>query len=83
LRVVKAISEDYDFPMPAIQPFVDEAGELHRARFLAHVALRPQLWGPVWRLKGNTRQAAAVLAETLEGCTGGAERIVKQPGGLG
>jgi nucleoside phosphorylase len=82
-RVVKAISEDYDFPMPAIQPFVDDAGDLHTARFLAYVALRPELWGPVWRLKGNTQQAASALAEALAGAGDGAGRIVRQPGGLG
>jgi adenosylhomocysteine nucleosidase len=64
-RAVKAISEEADFPMPGLQPFVSKTGKFRTARFMAHVAQRPSLWNSVWRLKHTSAQAAETLCRAL------------------
>jgi adenosylhomocysteine nucleosidase len=63
---VKAISDESDFPMPAIDEFVNSAGKFRIAAFLMHVAVRPRMWRQVRQLARNSALAANVLSEALD-----------------
>jgi adenosylhomocysteine nucleosidase len=62
---VKAISDDYDFPMPDLQPYVDERGRFHTGKFVLDLAVRPSRWSVVLRLASNTAQASRELCHAL------------------
>jgi adenosylhomocysteine nucleosidase len=64
-RVVKAISEELEFPLPAFGTFVTAEGELRVASLIAHLAARPRLWPPVWALRKNAARAATALSFAL------------------
>jgi len=70
-RVVKAISEDVDFPLPPLGRFLGEDGEFRTGAFVSHLTVRPWLWVPVWNLGRNTAQAAAALSAALRPLQGG------------
>jgi nucleoside phosphorylase len=70
-RVVKAISEDVDFPLPPLGRFLSESGEFRTRSFVSHLAVRPRLWTPVWNLRRNTTLAAAALSAALCSLQGG------------
>ena len=61
---IKSISDELGFEMPDMQPFV-RAGRFETSRFAIHVALRPWLWLPVYRLARNTRTASENLCAWL------------------
>ena len=64
--VVKAISEEADFVMPPLSRFVRESGRFAAGRFMGYVALRPQLWPVVSKLKANSRVASLHLSSAVE-----------------
>src|SRR5271157_4919324 len=64
--VVKAISEEADFVMPPLTRFVRESGRFATGRFMGYVALRPQLWPVVSKLKANSRVASVHLSSAVE-----------------
>lgn len=64
--VLKAVSDEFDFAMPPLAQFVNEAGQFSAARFVAYVALRPQWWGTVRALSKNTHIASVNLSGALE-----------------
>ena len=63
---VKAISDESDFPMPAMNEFVNAAGKFRTAAFLTHVAVRPCMWRQVRQLARNSALAANALSEALD-----------------
>lgn len=62
---VKAISEEWDFPMPPMDRFVGRDGDFRVAKFAAWVAIRPSQWSPIRRLKRNCQLASAGLCSAL------------------
>ena len=75
---LKAISDEADFAMPAIERFVAGDGRFRTAAFTAHVLCRPWLWGRVIRLAGNSRKAAAALCGWLDQYNHGPEESTEQ-----
>ncbi|HZR27980.1 MAG TPA: hypothetical protein VFA71_04315 [Terriglobales bacterium] len=62
----KAISDELDFPMPAMDRFVDANGSFATGKFVLHTALRPAMWPVVWRLARNNNRAAKALAHLVQ-----------------
>jgi adenosylhomocysteine nucleosidase len=62
---VKAISDEFDFPVPPMERFVTSEGQLRLAAFTAHIAVRPRWWIPVMRLGTNSRMASKNLCLAL------------------
>ena len=63
---VKAISDTLDAVLPPLEPFIDAEGRFHTAQFVAHVAVRPQLWRSVARLAAHQRKAAQTICGVLD-----------------
>jgi adenosylhomocysteine nucleosidase len=63
---IKAISDDLQFPMPAMERFVNGAGKFRTASFITHVALRPAMWRHVLHLARNSARAAKALSTALD-----------------
>jgi nucleoside phosphorylase len=64
-RVVKAISDEFDFTFPSIDRFVDSEGRFLEARFAMFAALRPWLWPKVVRLARSSHRASVALCDWL------------------
>jgi len=62
---VKAISDDFDFPLPAMDRFVDGDGQFRAGRFVAHAAIRPRMWPVLSQLRSNAAKASAALCKVL------------------
>ena len=73
-RVLKAISDEYDFAMPPMGRFVTDEGEFQTGRFVAYAAVRPWTWSTVIRLGSNSAKASASLCEALSGAIAEFER---------
>ncbi|HEY5329948.1 MAG TPA: nucleoside phosphorylase [Acidobacteriaceae bacterium] len=65
LYVMKAISDAVDARLPDFSGFMNSAGQLRMPGFLAHVAVRPPMWGSLLRLGRHSSKAAENLAESL------------------
>lgn len=63
---VKAISDELDFAMPALDPFLSAGGKFRTSRFITHVALRPWLWRNLRKLAVNSARAADALSGALD-----------------
>ena len=63
--VLKVISDQSDFSLPAIERFVGSDGRLSEARFALYAAVRPWLWAKVARLARNSSRASRALCEAL------------------
>lgn len=61
----KVISDASDSRMLPIMRFVGSDGRFYPLRLLAHVVLRPWLWGRLFRLAQDSAMAAAKLCEAL------------------
>jgi adenosylhomocysteine nucleosidase len=62
---VKAISDEYDFPVPDLDSFVDADGRFKTGRFVLHAITRPSLWPVMRRLAANSGRASKQLCQTL------------------
>ncbi len=62
---IKAISDEVDFPMPAMDRFIGDDGEFSTGRLLAHAAIRPQMWPVLSQLRKNTEKASGALCKVL------------------
>jgi adenosylhomocysteine nucleosidase len=67
---LKAISDDADFSLPAMDRFVADDGSFHSVRFACHVAMRPWLWGTTIALARNSSKASRALCGALESYLG-------------
>ena len=63
--VVKVISDEFDFSLPAMERFVDSNGQFLERRFAWFTALRPWLWARVVRLARNSNRASLALCARL------------------
>jgi len=63
---VKAISDESDFHMPAMDRFIDERGHFKTGRFAIFSAVRPWLWPQVIQLARNGAKASRALCTELE-----------------
>ncbi len=62
---LKAISDDSDFEMPALDRFVAHDGSFRSVRFAGHVTLRPWLWGATITLARNSSKASKALCGAI------------------
>lgn len=62
---IKAISDDLDFELPAMQRFVDSEGRFLEARFAVYAVIRPWLWARLIRLARNSNRASRALCMYL------------------
>ncbi len=65
---IKAISDSAEEDLEFLSGFVKPEG-FESGRFIAHIALRPQLWSSVAALKRNSNLAATALANAVGECT--------------
>ncbi len=63
--VLKVVSDEFDFSLPAIERFVGSEGRFSEARFALYAAVRPWLWAKVARLARNSSRASRALCESL------------------
>ena len=63
--VLKVISDESDFSLPAIERFVGPDGRFSEAGFALYAAVRPWLWAKVARLARNSSRASRALCESL------------------
>lgn len=64
-RAIKAISDEAEFALPAMDRWVTSDGHFREGAFALHTALRPAGWGPLWQLARNSRQALLALTDEL------------------
>jgi adenosylhomocysteine nucleosidase len=64
--VVKAISDESEFALPAMERFVDPTGKFLDLKFVLFVAARPWMWAQVFCLARNTRRASRALCCEME-----------------
>ena len=62
---IKAISDEFDFPMPPLGRFVSEEGQFQTASFMAYILIRPWLWRRVLSLGRNSQKASLALTKPL------------------
>jgi adenosylhomocysteine nucleosidase len=63
---VKAISDEFNFELPATEQFVDTQGRFQQTRFAIFIALRPWLWARVAQLARNSARATRNLCAELQ-----------------
>jgi adenosylhomocysteine nucleosidase len=64
-RCVKAISDEYDFPLPPLNRFVDSDGIFQNGSFVRWLSVRPWQWMTVLMLGRNSNAAAQALCKWL------------------
>jgi adenosylhomocysteine nucleosidase len=62
---LKAISDDADFNLPAMNRFVGDDGSFRTAPFAFHLCLRPWLWGMTFALARNSSKASRALCGAI------------------
>ncbi len=62
----KAILDDVEFPMPALEGFHDSRGSFRYGRFLAYAAVRPGLWPQLRLIRQRASRSAEALCDFLE-----------------
>ena len=65
LLAAKAISDEFDFELPPLNPFVASDGRFRVARFTLYAAFRPHWWPTILALKRHSDRAAEALAGLL------------------
>ena len=61
---IKSISDEYNFELPEIRPFI-RGGQFQQRRFALHISVRPWLWLRIFRLARNTQMASENLCAWL------------------
>lgn len=74
---LKAISDELDFVMPPMDPFVTEDGRFRTVSFVRYVALRPRRWKSVLQLARNSAQAGAKLSTAVEHLIGQYSQVTR------
>jgi adenosylhomocysteine nucleosidase len=62
---VKAICDEWDFPVPDMAPYIDRQGRFRTSRFVLHSALRPGRWPVIVNLAARSRRASEELGRKL------------------
>lgn len=65
-EALKAISDELDFAMPAMEKFIGGDGQFDATAFAVFTALRPWMWRSVLRLARNSSLASKMLCRELE-----------------
>ncbi len=63
--VLKVVSDEFDFSLPAMERFVDSDGRFLEGRFALYAAVRPWLWLQVARMTRNSSRASRALCDAL------------------
>ncbi len=63
---VKAVLDEYDFPLPSLERFHNTRGGFRYARFLAYAAVRPGLWPAVRLMQRRAAGSSRALCSFLE-----------------
>src|SRR5579883_2985417 len=63
---IKVISDEMEFPLPAMGEFIGGDGIFQAGKFGLYVAARPWLWGTLLRLARNSSRASKRLSLYLE-----------------
>jgi adenosylhomocysteine nucleosidase len=66
LYAVKSLSDELEYDLPPLQPFVNAEGKFEAARFTMHAAIHPTWWPKIADLKRRSDVAARSLAAALE-----------------
>jgi adenosylhomocysteine nucleosidase len=77
---IKVISDEAGFPMPPMARFVHADGSFQAGSFAMYTALRPWLWGTVFRLARNSAKASQLLCEYLNKNSGDATPVSAKVG---
>jgi adenosylhomocysteine nucleosidase len=64
-KVVKSISDEYDFDMPDLNAFITADGRFQTARFSLFLVAHPRLWPLVRQLARNSKAASVQLCREL------------------
>jgi nucleoside phosphorylase len=59
---IKAISDDNDFGLPALEKFTTSGGQFRTIAFALYAAVRPALWHPIRQLASGAAAAREALA---------------------
>ena len=62
---LKAVSDEADFAMPAMDSFITSDGRFQTARFALYVALRPRIWRTTVALSRNSSRASHALCRAI------------------
>jgi adenosylhomocysteine nucleosidase len=62
---LKSISDEYDFDMPDLNPFITTDGRFETRRFLIWLATRPRQWPAIRQLARNSKVASVELCREL------------------
>lgn len=63
---LKAISDEYEASLPPLVKFIRPNGKFSTIAFLAAAVTRPEWWGSIWALSGNSSRASKSLSRELE-----------------
>jgi nucleoside phosphorylase len=77
---VKAISDSQSENVDLVSKFVQPEG-FQTGRFVAHIAVRPQLWPTVGRLARNSSVASRALASSVTGMMKDVDAFIEQNAG--
>ncbi len=63
---IKVISDELDFDMPDLRPFIGNNGQFRTGAFVTYAAIRPWMWSKIGQLARNSARASATLCKELE-----------------
>ena len=64
-RAIKAISDEHDFELEALNHFADQRGQFRTAAFALHAAMRPALWKSTMQLGRASAEAIRALDQAV------------------
>jgi adenosylhomocysteine nucleosidase len=65
LLCIKGVSDAAGARLPDLNRFIDRTGQMRLARFVGHVALRPQYWPSLLHLGRNSARAAEAMRDLI------------------
>jgi adenosylhomocysteine nucleosidase len=65
LLCIKGVSDAVGARLPDLNPFIDRMGHMQMARFLIHIAVRPQYWPSLVHLGKNSARAAEAMRDLI------------------
>ena len=66
LYAVKSLSDELEYELPPLQPFVNAEGKFEAVRFTMHALVHPSWWSKIADLKRRSDAAARSLATALD-----------------
>jgi adenosylhomocysteine nucleosidase len=65
LLCIKGVSDAVGAVLPDLNPFIDQTGQMQLARFVGHIALRPQYWPSLLHIGKNSARAAEAMRDLI------------------